>query len=856
MREFFVIITFLIVYGSLYPFNFEFTNIQMNISKGLFNFNILKSSFSDSISNIILFIPYGFLLFNILAKQIKAKVTIVLLISFVFAYFVQILQLLTPERVPSGADAVLNTIGAFIGILLTYLTFPKSPYIDKIRNTKAIVPLVLTVSLILLNLAPFMPAIDFYAFKKSIKALIYSPSFDMFWVLKNTTLWLVSFLFLRQACFPKQSTHFLCFMVMTVLMTKLFIQGGGLNYNHLLGGVIALFIWHSYKEYLTPRLLSVLLIAMLLGLGLHPFEFSAEISSFHWLPFEGGLNGNILINIIALIKKTVLYISLIYMLYLGTNSLLKASIISASLVFVSEYLQIFFTNSVAEITDAILVLLSGYCIHLIHKHIAEGVTNNTGEACPEIGHASLPLIHSENIQEQVNNQKSFALTCINGLRALVNNDIRRKAPLPISQISFKLRYVFVTVLVVLLFNMFTLTSQNPIIESPSWANKDATVVFDHHTHTTYSDGSLSLAELVELAYIGSCNALAITDHSSKNSINEKKLAEIAKLRKQYPFMKIINGIELGMPSYEGREHVNFLMLPENEKEISLNILKQLLTLDVIEKPKRDSYLIEKLNTLYNINETTLGIYNHPSRKDETETENLADIKKWNNTGLFINALSGAPGHQKRPDQVGSYRTNYQTIDRWDPVVANINGTWDQLLDQGDNIYGAIASSDFHNYAMDEVPCSFSRIHLAVKDDSYESIFESIKRGTFWADHGHILEQLKFSVSIEAREKSFPGAQIYSEINDVASVDISFKRGVGSLGKPLTAEVISNCVTGKPELIATKYVQPEALNATMVLPILSKGIDQKSCYIRSRVRLENIGEDDYMAVSNHIRIYIN
>jgi glycopeptide antibiotics resistance protein len=376
MRVFLGIVTFLIVYGSLYPFYFEFNAIQVDILKLLFDFNVFHSSFSDSISNIFLFIPFGFLLAKILPKELKAKGVIILTISFVFAYLVQVFQLLTPERVPSGADAVLNTIGALIGINLAYLIFPKSPYIDKIKDTKTIVPIVLAGSLLLLNLAPFMPAIDFYAFKKNIKTLIYFPSIDMFWLLENTTLWLVSFSFLKQADFPKQNTRFLCFVVLAMLMAKFFIQGGGLNYDHLLGGALALFIWHGYKEYLTPKLLLVLLTVMLLGLGLYPFEFSAEISRFHWLPFEGG--GNILMNIIALIKKTLIYSSLIYLFYLCGNSLLKATITSALFVFVSEYLQIFFTNSVAEITDAILVLLSGYCIHLIHKHFAERITSNTG----------------------------------------------------------------------------------------------------------------------------------------------------------------------------------------------------------------------------------------------------------------------------------------------------------------------------------------------------------------------------------------------------------------------------------------------------------------------------------------------
>jgi len=1227
MRVFLGIVTFLIVYGSLYPFYFEFNAIQVDILKLLFDFNVFHSSFSDSISNIFLFIPFGFLLAKILPKNLKYKGLIILTISFIFAYLVQVVQLLTPDRIPSGADAVLNTIGAYIGIAISYLSFKKIAYISKIKYDEALLPFILAIGLILLNFSPFVPSIDFHVFKQSVKLLFDYPRLDLFWVFENAVLWLITFFFLKEARFPKGTPLFLSAAVSIILFLKLFIVGGGVTYDHIVGGAISLVIWTIYRDKIKAIHLSFSLIAMLIGLALYPFEFSSSVSSFHWLPFEGALNGNIMINIIALTKKVISYSALVYLLFLSINSVIRATIASSLLLFILEYTQIFFTNSVAELTDAILVLFAGYCLHLIRKntirqrseiksnnendvynyvskeleetasylptdkdrnsipginglralaamsvfmvHYSQQVTvswdsgyfelskllenGNTGVglffilsgfllALPfwsakienkdgpnikrylirraariipayyfclfgilfiklvsgaslnfnnAISHLffvhnfkdyqvmsfnppfwtlavemqfyiflplfffltrklslrntliisiglipgiyllyvsmmqwliqlnswpiSIPLIWPFGFQfdsansaalkyattahlahfilgivtaycflkakkwrnykvlnnilffvtlgvillilstslddllqleygrynfpfipvllailifltpiapkalaflelkfvswigvisygiyiyhypvlkvtKQLMEATSYNIQLNSMLYWLISISVTlfaahlsyayiekpiigrvKKNNIKVKEVPFqsiigntkrgkkpvvklaKSVYIFFVVIAAMLVGFYIMTNQTRVINAPSWAHKNADTIFDHHTHSLYSDGSLSVDELIDMAYIGGCDAVAITDHSLKNSVDENKLNQIALLRKKYTSMKIFSGMELGMPSYEGREHVNLLMHPDYEKEILLGIMEQLKSLKNIDKNKRDEYLIKKLNKLYKISEKSVGIYNHPSRKDQTSSENKNDINNWNKNGSFINAFSGAPGHQRRPDQVGSYKTNFKTIDRWDPVVANINGTWDQMLSKGENIYGAIASSDFHNYIMDQLPCDFARIHIAIEEDSYDAILNSLKQGTYWADHGNIINKFKFSVSVEGSERVFPGSTISASINEIANISIQVERGEGSIGKALIAEVISNCLNSKSELITSEFLPPSKNIANLVVPLLSKGIDGQSCYFRSQIRLENIATDDFLAVSNHIRV---
>ena len=79
-----------------------------------------------------------------------------------------------------------------------------------------------------------------------------------------------------------------------------------------------------------------------------------------------------------------------------------------------------------------------------------------------------------------------------------------------------------------------------------------------------------------------------------------------------------------------------------------------------------------------------------------------------------------------------------------------------------------------------------------------------------------------------------------------------KRGIGSKNSPLEVEIVSNCLTGRPKLISTHFLDANKENLTTLIPIMAKGQDQKSCYIRARIRKRNISEPDFMAYTNHIR----
>jgi hypothetical protein len=318
---------------------------------------------------------------------------------------------------------------------------------------------------------------------------------------------------------------------------------------------------------------------------------------------------------------------------------------------------------------------------------------------------------------------------------------------------------------------------------------------------------------------------------------------------------IFAGLEIGMPSYFQREHVNLITTPDYEDAVINTALSALADVKKFEKPDWDNSVFDAIHAVPRASRHTIGIYNHPSRKDlnKDKDENYSDISIWNKTRLNVTALSGAPGHQKKK-MIGSYEVKIRPIDRWDPAVAEVGGTWDRLLSEGMPIWGAIASSDYHNDEMDYPPCAFSRIHVKTPTRDYAGVMQGLKEGTFWADHGKLLNDYRFSItSGDQKAMAFPGGtlNLFGD-NDVIFVDLEISPTSEYQQEYFYTEVITNCAR---EEVGTegKLLAPGETKMRLMIPIDGANKTGEQCFLRSRVINES-GEDNRLsAYSNPIFI---
>lgn len=85
---------------------------------------------------------------------------------------------------------------------------------------------------------------------------------------------------------------------------------------------------------------------------------------------------------------------------------------------------------------------------------------------------------------------------------------------------------------------------------------------DLHTHSTYSDGTFSVKELIDRAHEKGLAAIALTDHDTVDGVDEA----IEYAASKYPDLEVIPGVELSTEG-EGREvHIVGLYIDNHDKE--------------------------------------------------------------------------------------------------------------------------------------------------------------------------------------------------------------------------------------------------------------------------------------------------
>ncbi len=396
----------------------------------------------------------------------------------------------------------------------------------------------------------------------------------------------------------------------------------------------------------------------------------------------------------------------------------------------------------------------------------------------------------------------------------------------------------------------------PEITQPAWSGNGNYIIFDSHTHTEFSDGTISQSRLAAIS-ADRCGALAFTDHSDIQGVSSPaRFNEIDAIRTSYPNMIVFSALEINIPSYNGREHLTLITHPDQERR-SLAALRALAEKENDDSETKDitrafdEPFFQAVNNYNGVGASTLVFYNHPSRQDGNIIENKNDLIAWSRWSPHFVGFEGGPGHQN-VEPHGLYEGDIKTVNRWDHIAGNVGDIWDQMLGSGYQMWGALASSDFHNLEEDFPPCTFSRTHVEIPERSHEGVLQALRAGTFWADMGMILNRFDLSAKVVGVDTvARPGSVVQLGEDKNIELNISLTRSGGSLGKSLTVEFISNCSDGNPAIVGSSVVSENESFVRLMLPALSEGTDRRSCYVRSVVRLED-ETDPKVAMTNHIR----
>ena len=359
-----IIVTVIIVYGSLFPFNFQAHELNQ-VAFDLFLQSWRdRSSWGDLLSNIALFVPYGAagMLSTRSFRFTTLSVFLVLASGLILAVGLQFAQLYLPGRIAALNDAMWNVLGLTLGI---FFAFVANRYILKLQiEVQAIplIPLVLLGVWCAYRLVPFVPTIDFQAIKDSLKPLLIQPDISLVVVFINTVSWMLAGHFLKHLTGTRGALGKLGLFMVSLFGLEILIVENDVTASNIVGALIALIVTACFLSRAKRKvtILVILLSITIVLQGLAPFDPKPVIDTFSWFPFHSYFGGSMYHNILALLQKIFFYGGLVFLFYESGLTWLRAALQTGFLLLFVEASQIYFSGHTPEITDPLLALLLAF----------------------------------------------------------------------------------------------------------------------------------------------------------------------------------------------------------------------------------------------------------------------------------------------------------------------------------------------------------------------------------------------------------------------------------------------------------------------------------------------------------------
>ena len=352
----------LIVYGSLFPF--DFSHGGRDLVATALGLTFRRTTRGDIVANLLLYVPLGLGLVPLLRVRhgrvaaLAGTVAAGVLVSFM----IEVLQAYTATRISSLTDLLLNGVSTVAGGVAALLL---DRFAGALRITgapgHAADPTALLVLLFwfCFRLAPFVPTIDWQKYKNALKPLLVSPEARPLTILSYVVGWLVAEHSLRRCAKGTNPWLALALAAGVVLAGRLVIVDKVLSFAEVIALPLCVplaALLARLEDRRRAALLAVATLAVIVLQGLEPFTWLPAPTVFGWLPFRNSISGNLELGYTVLFEKAFWYTAL---LWLGTRAgwSLKAATVCAVLLLAGiEIAQQWLPGRSPEITDPLLAL--------------------------------------------------------------------------------------------------------------------------------------------------------------------------------------------------------------------------------------------------------------------------------------------------------------------------------------------------------------------------------------------------------------------------------------------------------------------------------------------------------------------
>jgi glycopeptide antibiotics resistance protein len=359
---FFSAVIALILYGSLYPFEFR---IPLN---GRGAWSTLLSGWSsrpgraDFIANVLLYVPFGWFGMGSLPRRVSTGLRLVLvgIAGGVLSVTVELTQYFDVGRVTTASDVYGNLLGAIAGSLCFASlseSFPVSPFV---RMNQQAVPVALIASWAGYRFYPYVPTADVHRYWAAVAPVFHHSSANIIDVVRHAVVWMVLIFFGRLLSIKKIGAWFDLATVLFILLIRVILLDAPLSSAEVIGAVAAGFLSPLLRMLGSRQQAAVLFVGLwsitIVG-RLQPFQFQPSARDFGWLPFRSFLAGSIDVAITTFCEKTFLYGSLLFLLNEAGCGAIAAAVTVAGSLFATSWLETRLPGRSAEITDAVMALL-------------------------------------------------------------------------------------------------------------------------------------------------------------------------------------------------------------------------------------------------------------------------------------------------------------------------------------------------------------------------------------------------------------------------------------------------------------------------------------------------------------------
>ena len=357
----------LILYGTLYPFDFGvqkgsvFALLQMSLGGHV--------GFGDVISNVMLFLPFGFFAMQsvLMRAPRAARLIFVVVLGAAFSFGIESIQSYLPERVTDIYDIATDTAGTLLGAVLGWKDWRRELSRLRLDNRPVeMFPILLFCAWLGNRLFPFVPTIDVQNVKNALKPLFFG-DFSPLSALNRSVITMVVYQLAVTIAPPGRIRIGLTLLPLGVIAIEPFIVGGLISRAEIVGTLVGMTIWWGILSRIgrNAGILALLLASQIVLQGLTPFAFNSNPGHFSFIPFAGFMAGSMSNGALWVMEKIFVYGSLVWLTVKAGRSLPFSLVCGVVLLTGTKLAQIFVPGRVSEITDPLMAVILGLVLYFL-----------------------------------------------------------------------------------------------------------------------------------------------------------------------------------------------------------------------------------------------------------------------------------------------------------------------------------------------------------------------------------------------------------------------------------------------------------------------------------------------------------